>query len=257
MDYEKLNWDAIFNKPVCQLDENGIFAFATTADLDVYAKDGSYLIPANCVDTAPPKAKKGYAARWLPETQTWEYVQDLRGKNAYKTETGAEIVIDFMGDLPSDLTLQAPPTAFHKWQNGAWQLDAKAQKQAEQATFQAAQNAKIAQLNQAAQAFIAQAAGTDKVPEFELQSWALQAAEVKAWAADNSITTPILDQIAAARGVPADVLRQAALRKTLAYEKLTAHIVGERQALQTRIETAKTLDELNAIEITFRLPESE
>lgn len=256
LDYSKLNWDAIFNKPVCQLDENGIFAFETIADLDVYAKDGTYLIPANCVDAQPPKVKKGFAAKWLPEKQSWEYVQDWRGQIAYHTETGDTVIIDFVGDLPSHLTLQAQPSAFHKWQNGAWQLDETAQQQATQAEFQAAQNAKMAELNQAAQSFVNKAAGTDKLPEFEIQSWALQAAEAKAWAQNPETATPILDQIAAARGVPADVLKQAALRKTLQYEALTALVAGQRQALQTRLELAQNLDELSAIEIAFRLPES-
>lgn len=66
-----------------------------------------------------------------------------------------------------------------------------------------------------------------------------QAAEAKAWAANKSAPTPILDQIAASRGVPADALKQAALKKTIAYEQLTASITGQRQAIQDQIEAAK------------------
>lgn len=154
--------------------------------------------------------------------------------------------------IKADLSIATPPSAAHVWQpeKQKWILD----KQAQQANFQATQNTKLTELNTTAQAFIIQAAGTDKLPEFEVQSWALQAAEAKAWAQDPATPTPILNEIAAARGIAADVLKQAALRKTLAYEKLTAHIVGERQALHARIETAKTLDELNAVEIRFTLP---
>lgn len=256
MDYSKIDWQKLFNKPVCQLDNNGIFIGETTAELDVYAKDGSYLVPAGCVETAPPKAKKGYAAKWQPETQTWDYVKDLRGQTAYDTTTGMAIVIDFVGELPDNLTDKPRPSAFYNWHNGAWQLDEAAQQQAEQAQFQAAQIAKIAELNQAAQQFIAQVAGTDKVPEFELQSWALQAAEAKAWANNPNVPTPVLDGIAAARGLAVDVLKQAALQKALAYEKLTAHVVGERQALQAQIETATNETDLDAIKITFTLPEN-
>ena len=53
------------------------------------------------------------------------------------------------------------------------------------------------------------------------------------------------------------MLKAAALRKTLWYEKVTASVAGQRQALQVRIEAANHLDDLNAIEITFTLPESE
>lgn len=157
--------------------------------------------------------------------------------------------------IKSDLSIAERPSIFHTWQpeTQEWILDKAEQKK----IFQAAQTAKLNQLNTTAQTLIASAAGTDKVPEFEVQSWALQAIEAKAWSQDKSVATPVLDKIAQARGVPADALKQAALRKTLQYEALTAFVTGQRQALQTRIESAKTLDDLNAIEITFKLPESE
>lgn len=160
-------------------------------------------------------------------------------------------------EILPDLSITPPrPSEHHTWNGKAWAISAKVAAKLAAEQFQAAQNDKIIALNQTAQTFIAQAAGTDKIPEFELQSWNLQAIEAKAWAQNPKSPTPVLNEIAAARGVPADVLKQAALRKTLAYEKLTAHVVGQRQALQTRIEAAKSLDELNAIEITFTLPET-
>lgn len=157
--------------------------------------------------------------------------------------------------IKSDLSIAERPSIVHTWQpeTQEWVLNKNEQKK----VFQAAQSTKLNQLNSAAQTLIASAAGTDKVPEFEVQSWALQAIEAKAWAQDKTVATPVLDKIAAARGVPADALKQAALRKTQAYEALTALVAGQRQALQVRIESAKTLEDLNAIEIIFRLPESE
>ncbi|MFV2030716.1 hypothetical protein [Neisseria sp. S1] len=95
----------------------------------------------------------------------------------------------------------------------------------------------------------------EDVPKFERQSWPLQAAEAKAWSTNKSAATPLLDQIAASRGMNADKLKAAALRKALAYEKLTAHVAGQRQKLQTRIESANTQADLEQIIITFTLPE--
>ena len=89
------------------------------------------------------------------------------------------------------------------------------------------------------------------MPDFEVQTWTIQAAEAKTWQADKTAPTPVLDGIAVARGIPADMLKASALRKTLAYEKLTAHIAGQRQALQSKIETAKTQAALDKIVITF------
>lgn len=143
-----------------------------------------------------------------------------------------------------------PPSHLHRLHNGKWVLpdDAAAQQLAD------AKAAKMQQLNAAAQAYIDAAAETDKLPAFEVQTWPLQAAEAKAWAADNTVPTPVLDGIAAARGVPVDQLKAAALRKTLAYEALTAHIAGQRQALQSKIEAASTQAELDKIKIEFTLP---
>ena len=115
---------------------------------------------------------------------------------------------------------------------------------------------KISNLNAAAQAFINAAAEIDKVPDFEVQTWSIQAAEARAWAADKTAPTPVLDQIAASRGIDADKLKAAALRKTLAYEKLTAHVAGQRQALQSKIEAAKTQAALDKIAVVFTLPEA-
>ncbi|MFC3873965.1 hypothetical protein ACFOQN_05240, partial [Neisseria musculi] len=105
-----------------------------------------------------------------------------------------------------------PPDHLHQLHNGKWVLPDSAAAQ----QLEAAKAAKLHQLNAAAQAYIDAAAETDKLPAFEVQTWALQAAEAKAWAADHAAPTPVLNGIAAARGVPVEQLRAAALRKTLA-----------------------------------------
>lgn len=112
---------------------------------------------------------------------------------------------------------------------------------------------KLAELNTAAQVFIDNAAKTADVPEFERQSWNLQAIEAKAWAADENADTPILNRIALSRGIKPDTLKAAALRKALAYEQIVAHVAGQRQALHHRIEQASDVDTLAAIEIFFTL----
>ena len=144
------------------------------------------------------------------------------------------------------------PSQYHVIDAGMWVLSADGAA----AQLAAAKAEKISNLNASAQAFINSAAEIDKVPDFEVQTWALQAAEVRAWATDKTASTPILDQIAASRGIDAAKLKAAALRKTLAYEKLTAHIAGQRQALQSKIEAAKTQAALEKIVIEFTAPEA-
>lgn len=145
-------------------------------------------------------------------------------------------------------TDEPPPSIYHTWQNGKWVLTEK--------MLDGLKDEKLKQLNIAAQNYIDRATGSDKLPEFEMQTWAIQAAEAKAWQLDKNVPTPVLDGIATARGIPTDTLKAAALRKTLAYEKLTAHIAGQRQALQSKIETAKTQAALDKIVITFTAPEA-
>ena len=147
----------------------------------------------------------------------------------------------------------APPSQYHRLEDGQWILP----KDRQPHLLADAKAAKLHRLNDAAQAFIHDAAGLDNVPDFEFASWSIQAAEAKAWAAEPSAPTPVLDQIAASRGIPAATLKAAALRKTLAYERLSAHIAGQRQALQSKIAAAKTQTALDAIEITFTAPEAE
>ena len=159
--------------------------------------------------------------------------------------------------ITDDLQIIPRPTPAHTWDGKAWTLDKAKQKATEQAQFQAAQAAKLAELATAAQAFVDKHAKTDIVPAFEQETWAMQGAEARAWAEDDNAPTPVLDGIAKHRGIDRIVLIRAALRKTQQYEMLAACVAGQRQALQVQIERAKTQDDLAAVEIAFRLPETE
>jgi len=55
-------------KKVCQLDEQGIYAGQTDADLSPEEADnGVYLMPAGCVDIDPPEDKKVFPRPGLPQ----------------------------------------------------------------------------------------------------------------------------------------------------------------------------------------------
>lgn len=243
-------------KPVCQLDAEGFYVCQTVADADPMQPE-NWLIPAGCIDTEPPEVKPNLAAKWQPESKTWAYLPDHRGKTAYRTDNGQPETVETVGELPAHLTTIAPPSELHEWnaEKQTWQLNRAKQKATEQAQFQAAQAAKLAELANAAQAFVDKHAKTDIVPAFEQETWAMQGAEARAWADDDNAPTPVLDGIAKHRGIDRITLIRAALRKTQQYETLAAGVAGQRQALQVQIERAKTLDDLAAIEIAFRLPE--
>ena len=102
-------------KPVCQLDADSLYLHQTVADLDPLAADGSYLLPAGCIDTQPPEARTGFAARWLPEENAWQYLPDHRGQTAYQTSDGAAVVIEQVGELPDGLTFAPRENEHQTW----------------------------------------------------------------------------------------------------------------------------------------------
>ena len=203
----------------CVIDSDGLFVE------EQYFDDGR-----QSIEVELPTLKEFQAARWTGEN--WEIIPDYRGVLVF-TKDGEQIWQQ-IGSLPDGISLIPP----------------------ESANIDGVKSGKLVALNAAAQAFINKHAGIDSVPDFEFASWAIQAAEAKAWQADKAASTPVLDGIATARGIPADTLKAAALRKTLAYEQLAAHVAGQRQALQSKIEAAKKQSDLDKIEIAFSLPEA-
>ena len=203
----------------CVIDQDGLFVE------EQYFDDGRASIEAEIPDLAQYQA-----AQW--DGQGWQIIPDYRGCVVFAG--GQEQVWDKLGDLPDDVSLTPPKTV------NIAELKA----------------VKLVALNTAAQAFINKHAGIDSVPEFEFASWSIQASEAKAWQLNKNAPTPVLDGIATARGIPADTLKAAALRKTLAYEQLAAHVAGQRQALQSKIEAAKTQAALDKIAVVFTLPEA-
>nr|WP_311475775.1 hypothetical protein [uncultured Neisseria sp.] len=203
----------------CVIDQDGLFVE------EQYFDDGRQSIEAEIPDLAQYQA-----AQW--DGQGWQIIPDYRGCVVFAG--GQEQVWDKLGDLPDGVSLTPP----------------------ESANIDGLKSVKLVALNAAAQAFINKHAGIDSVPEFEFASWSIQASEAKAWQLDKNAPTPVLDGIATARGIPADTLKAAALRKTLAYEQLAAHVAGQRQALQSKIEAAKKQSDLDKIKIAFSLPEA-
>jgi uncharacterized protein YgiM (DUF1202 family) len=88
--------------------------------------------------------------------------------------------------------------------------------------------------------------GTDK---FELASWTKQEAEARAYMADNSVATPMLSALVAARGLGETVanLAKLVIDKANAYQTAYASILGTYQAKQKAIDAAKTVEEVQAI----------
>ena len=148
--------------------------------------------------------------------------------------------------------LPSPPDSYHVWDGKTWTLTPEAA--ARQFTDQKA--ALRGQAATAAQAFINAVFDVDSVPDFELQTWPLQSAEALAWSDDPAAATPMLDTIAAARNIDRVALIKKALKKARAYRLLTAHVAGQRQAIEDAINAAANLDALAAVHIAYTLPDA-
>ena len=126
-------------RTVYQLDRHHCYLCTTAADRDPL-DENNWLIPAGCVESAPPQTGKNQTAQWQAESQTWRIIPDYRGQTAYRTDTwqhdgiAADTVTE-PGALPEGLTIEPPPSSLHTWDGKAWVLDAEtaaALKQAQQ-----------------------------------------------------------------------------------------------------------------------------
>lgn len=240
-----------WTKPVCQLDAENLYIGQVAADLDIMARDGSYIIPGGCIDTAPPEIPANNVARWTGDK--WEFIEDHRGKVAYKKDDGEEMYILKVGALPDTLTLLPPPSPYCDWDGDKWIENPAKKAEAEQRYLNLVKTMALNDIAKAAQDIVAQKSGMDKLPAFEVGTWPLQAAEARAWQADNNAQTPLLDQIATARGIDPVELKTAALRKTLEFEALSATVAGQRQAMEKQIEMAETVDAVRAVSPRFKV----
>lgn len=203
----------------CVIDHDGLFVE------EQYFDDSRQSIEAEV-----PTLQENQAAKWTDEG--WKILPDFRGEVVF-TKDGEQVWQE-IGSLPDGVSLTPLETA-----NLA---DLKA--------------AILTNLNAAAQSFVENHSGASQVPDFELATWPLQSTEAQVWAVDKSAATPILDGIAAARGLDKNKLKTAALKKALAYSALSAIVAGQRQAIQDQIESAKTKSALDKIKIEFKLPEA-
>lgn len=198
-------------------------AFYPANMLDAYAD-----LPADLIDVSE---------------QTYEDVLHARGQGlAYKIADDAD-------------RFTIAPSAAYGWdaKTGQWVLNDSKQTDLRAASIARAKSAKIAEINARAQDYINLATGAAETPSFEVQTWAQQAAEAKAWHADSTAPTPMLTIIAMQRGLPVDILRQKAYEKAVAYEQLVAVIAGKRQKYEQMLDAATTVDDIEKIVVTYAI----
>ncbi|OTP92145.1 hypothetical protein B6D12_13210 [Gilliamella apicola] len=112
-------WTVIYN-----VDAKGEFLQATYQYLPIGVG-----LPANAYLEAPQSVKENQAI--IHDGQQWTYPKDLRGIKIYSIETGAETILQEVGEIPDGFTELKPTSEFDSWDGKKWQFDKNKQHQYE------------------------------------------------------------------------------------------------------------------------------
>lgn len=137
------------------------------------------------------------------------------------------------------------------WQT--WTLEAVTHTAEEEAERLAdAKSTKLAEINAACQSTLE--ALTPTYPERELTTFDKQESEARAYLADATASTPLLSALAAARGIELGDLVGRVITKADAFAGASGYIIGQRQALEDRLDAAQTMDDVRAIVVSISRP---
>lgn len=135
------------------------------------------------------------------------------------------------------------------WEAEKARLDAEANKPP---TLDEAKAAKLAEINAACQSTLESL--TPTYPERELTTFDKQESEARAYLADPAASTPFLSALAAARGIELADLVQRVIAKADAFTSASGYIIGQRQALEDRLDAAETLEDVRAVVVSIIMP---
>lgn len=120
-------------------------------------------------------------------------------------------------------------------------------------TLEEVKAAKLSEINAAADRAIATLTAT--YPDRELATFDKQESEARAYAADPTAPTPLLSALAKARGLSMDDLVKRVLIKADTFAAASGYIIGQRQALEDRLDACKMLEEVRSIFAIIIMPD--
>ena len=111
---------------------------------------------------------------------------------------------------------------------------------------------KLAEINAVCQSTLE--ALTPTYPERELTTFDKQESEARAYLADPTASTPLLSALAAARGIELADFVGRVIAKADAFTIASGFIIGQRQALEDRLDAAQTVDDVQAVIFSISMP---
>lgn len=225
-------------KKVCQLDEQGIYVGQTDADLSPEeAENGAYLMPAGCVDTAPPEDKKGFVAKWTGDE--WQYIENHIGETVYSTETKEQKEIGELGAIPQGYTSIKPESEHEEWDGKAWVI------------LPAKMTALLAERKTNLLNVIANKTDNFKAQyligysQAEIDSFYRQEREAR-----NELPTMLLTEIFEGRDDLSSIeeLKKKVIEKADLYAIIMGKLFAIKQGFEKHIEQAETAEQLDKIE---------
>ena len=186
------------------------------------------------------------------------------GNIIYRKETGAYVIGKFCVPHPDDDTV---PDEVRRQFAELWaDVDAYAEAHPEMVTeeqpyvppvptLEEVKAAKLSEINAAADRAIATLTAT--YPDRELATFDKQESEARAYAADATASTPLLSALAQARGIPLDELVRRVLAKADAFAVASGSIIGQRHALEDRLDVCTTVEEVQSIAVNIVMPGEE
>ena len=151
------------------------------------------------------------------------------------------------GDYEADV---APFVAL--WEAEKARLDEEANRPPIPPTLKDAKAAKLAEINAECQRMLESL--TPTYPERELTTFDKQETEARAYTADATASTPLLSALAQARGIPLPDLVARVLAKADAFAVASGSIIGQRQALEDRLDACTTLEDVQGITVNISMP---
>jgi len=92
-------------------------------------------------------------------------------------------------------------------------------------------------------------------PESEILTFDQQVTEAEKYlASGNDADCPLLSRLAKARGIELSDLVSRVMTKHTAFSNISGSIIGQRQAYEDRIDECTTIEEVDAIEVHYEIP---